>query len=106
LRAFRHPRRILAPGYAINNRAAAATRAVLRQVMISRARKSIFGDDMANATNMLTAAQALAAAVMLRQANRPAEAERLYRAVLVSNPEQFDSLHGLGVLLLQRNAPQ
>jgi tetratricopeptide (TPR) repeat protein len=26
--------------------------------------------------------------------------------VLVSHPEQFDSLHGLGVLLLQRNAPQ
>jgi tetratricopeptide (TPR) repeat protein len=61
---------------------------------------------MATATNMLTAAQALAAAVALRQANRPAEAERLYRAVLASDPEHFGSLHALGVLLLQRNAPQ
>lgn len=61
---------------------------------------------MQNATNMLTAAQALSAAVALRQANRPAEAEHLYRLVLAWEPDRFDGLHGLGVLLLQRNAPQ
>ena len=61
---------------------------------------------MAIATNVMTAAQALAAADALRAANRPAEAERLYRVVLASDPEHFGSLHALGVLLLQRNAPQ
>jgi tetratricopeptide (TPR) repeat protein len=61
---------------------------------------------MQNATNVLTAAQALSAAVALRQANRPAEAEHLYRLVLAWEPDRFDGLHGLGVLLLQRNAPQ
>jgi tetratricopeptide (TPR) repeat protein len=74
--------------------------------MILRATASIFGGDMNNATNVPTAAQALTAAVRLRQANRPADAERLYRLVLASEPEHFDGLHGLGVLLLQRNAAQ
>jgi len=61
---------------------------------------------MQDATKTLTAAQALGAAVALRLANRPAEAEQLYRAVLTSNPEHFDSLHAVGVLSLDRNAPQ
>ena len=61
---------------------------------------------MEHATKTLTAAQTLAVAAMLRQANRLADAEQLYRAVLVSDPEHFDSLHAVGVLLLQRNAPQ
>ena len=61
---------------------------------------------MANATNVLSPAQALAAAVMLRRGNRPAEAERLYRMVLASDPENFDSLHAVGVLALERHAPQ
>jgi tetratricopeptide (TPR) repeat protein len=74
--------------------------------MILRAGKSIVDRDMANATNALSAEQALAAAVMLRQGNRPAEAEQLYRMVLASNPEHFDSLHAVGVLSLERNAPQ
>jgi tetratricopeptide (TPR) repeat protein len=74
--------------------------------MTLRAGKSIVDRDMANATNALSAEQALAAAVMLRQGNRPAEAEQLYRMVLASNPEHFDSLHAVGVLSLERNAPQ
>jgi tetratricopeptide (TPR) repeat protein len=61
---------------------------------------------MANATKALTAAQVMAAAAALRTAGRPAEAERLYRVVVASNPEHFDALHALGVLLLERSAPQ
>jgi tetratricopeptide (TPR) repeat protein len=61
---------------------------------------------MANASQTLTAAQALAAAAALRTAGRPAEAERLYRVVLASTPKHFDALHALGVILLERGAPQ
>ena len=61
---------------------------------------------MATAPNALPAAQALAIAAALREQNRPAEAEQLYRAVLARNPDHVDSLHAVGVLLLQRGAPQ
>jgi tetratricopeptide (TPR) repeat protein len=61
---------------------------------------------MATAPKTLSAEQALAAADALREHNRPAEAEQLYRAVLASNPDHFGSLHALGVLLLQRHVPQ
>ena len=61
---------------------------------------------MANATKALNTAQALAAAAALRAAKRPVEAEKLYRAVVASIPDHFHSLHALGVLLLERNAPQ
>jgi tetratricopeptide (TPR) repeat protein len=60
---------------------------------------------MGDVIKKLSAAQALTAAVALRLAKRPAEAEQLYRAVLASNPEHFDSLHAVGVLSLDRNAP-
>jgi hypothetical protein len=53
--------------------------------MILHAHVLILGGDMANATKSLTTAEALAAA--LRAANQPAQAERLYRVVLASNPE-------------------
>jgi len=85
---------------------AARARAHLRQMVILLAKKSIVATDMQNSTNRLMPAQALAVAAMLREAKRPADAERLYRAVLASDPEHFDSLHALGVLLLERNAPQ
>lgn len=50
-------------------------------------------------TNVLTAAQVFAAAVDLREAKRMTEAEQLYRMVLASEPDHFDALHALGVLL-------
>ena len=40
------------------------------------------------------------------KAGRFGEAEALYRAILATNPEHFDSLHAVGVLCLKRNAPQ
>jgi predicted O-linked N-acetylglucosamine transferase (SPINDLY family) len=48
------------------------------------------------------AAQGLA----LHQAGRLAEAERAYRRALQAQPDQFDALHGLGVIGLQMGHPQ
>jgi tetratricopeptide (TPR) repeat protein len=54
----------------------------------------------------LTGEQALAAALGFYKAGRLSEAEALYRAVLATNPDHFDSLRAVGVLCLKRNAPQ
>jgi len=44
-------------------------------------------------------------AVALHQAGRLAEAENVYKQVLDIQPDQFDSLHYLGVILFQRGNP-
>lgn len=71
-----------------------------------RVRASLYCAQMITAPNVLTVEQALAAAAALHANGRAAEAEQLYRAALARNPEHFDSLHAVGVLCLQRNAPQ
>jgi tetratricopeptide (TPR) repeat protein len=53
----------------------------------------------------LTAQQALTAASTFYAAGRLGEAEGLYRAILTTNPDHFDSLHAVGVLCLRRDAP-
>jgi tetratricopeptide (TPR) repeat protein len=50
--------------------------------------------------------EVLAAADAMRESGRPLQAEQLYRAVIAHNPEHFGCLHTIGVLCLQRNAPQ
>jgi tetratricopeptide (TPR) repeat protein len=44
-------------------------------------------------------------AVALHQAGRLAEAENVYKQVLDIQPDQFDSLHHLGIILFQRGDP-
>jgi tetratricopeptide (TPR) repeat protein len=47
-------------------------------------------------------ASSLAEALKLHQAGRLADAERIYRRVLATRPDNFDSLHLLGVIFYQR----
>ncbi len=47
----------------------------------------------------------LTEAVALHQAGRLAEAENVYKQVLDIQPDQFDSLHHLGLILFQRGDP-
>jgi tetratricopeptide (TPR) repeat protein len=47
----------------------------------------------------------LANAVALHQGGRLAEAENVYKQVLDIAPDQFDSLHHLGIILFQRGDP-
>jgi len=61
---------------------------------------------MARPTSTLTGAQALAAASAFYKAGMFGEAESLYRAILSTNPDHFDSLHAVGALCLKREAPQ
>jgi len=51
-------------------------------------------------------AQAFEAAKTMHLRGRVADAERLYREALRSNPAHLDALHGLGVLCLQTGRPQ
>src|ERR1700728_2033830 len=44
----------------------------------------------------------LANALALHQAGRLAEAEKIYNQILATHPDQFDSLHLLGVIAHQR----
>jgi tetratricopeptide (TPR) repeat protein len=44
-------------------------------------------------------------AMALHQADRLAEAENVYKQVLNIQPDQFDSLHHLGIILFQRGDP-
>src|ERR1700691_4164635 len=44
-------------------------------------------------------------AVALHEAGRLAEAENVYKQVLDIQPDQFDSLHHLGIILFQRGDP-
>jgi predicted O-linked N-acetylglucosamine transferase (SPINDLY family) len=53
----------------------------------------------------LTPEQALQQAVMLHQAGRLNDAERLYRAVLLTHPRHPDAHHNLGILAMQLNRP-
>src|SRR6185503_1524354 len=50
-------------------------------------------------------ASGLAEALKLHQAGRLSEAERMYRDVLLREPENADALHLLGVLNAQRGDP-
>ena len=54
------------------------------------------------ANRPIAASQAFQTAISLHQQGRLAEAERLYRAVLKTEPEHFDALHHLGVLCAQQ----
>lgn len=47
-------------------------------------------------------ASSLAEALKLHQAGRLADAERIYRRILATRPDNFDSLHLLGVIFYQR----
>ena len=47
----------------------------------------------------------LAEAFALHQAGRLAEAENVYKQVLDIAPDQFDSLHHLGIIFFQRGDP-
>jgi tetratricopeptide (TPR) repeat protein len=47
-------------------------------------------------------AWSLAEALKLHQAGRLADAEQIYRRVLATRPDNFDSLHLLGVIFYQR----
>jgi tetratricopeptide (TPR) repeat protein len=51
---------------------------------------------------MTSAASAFADGVKLHQAGRLADAEEIYRRVLAASPDDFDCLHSLGVIFLQR----
>jgi tetratricopeptide (TPR) repeat protein len=57
-------------------------------------------------SNGLTAEQALTTAEALHAQGRLREAEQIYRAVLVLNPDHLRSLQRLGAICLQREAPQ
>src|SRR5690242_6831902 len=47
------------------------------------------------------------AALAHHREGRLSEAERLYRSVLIEDPDQFDALHLLGIIKLQqRNSPE
>jgi len=61
---------------------------------------------MTQAPDAVTADQALAIASALIAQKRTAEAERIYRGVLVLDPGHVDSLHAVGRLCLQRGAAQ
>ncbi len=50
--------------------------------------------------------QLLAQAVSLHRQNRLAEAESLYRRVILQSPRHFDALHMLGVIEYQNNRPE
>jgi tetratricopeptide (TPR) repeat protein len=63
------------------------------------------GAAMAETPKVLTGEQALAVASALYAQGRLVEAEKLYSAVLSRNPDHPGSLHALGVIALQRNAP-
>lgn len=50
-------------------------------------------------------ASSLAEALKLHQAGRLADAERIYRRVLATRPDNFDSLHLLGVIFVRAVRP-
>ena len=56
--------------------------------------------------HILTASQAFAAAAEFAKNGQFEQAEMLYRAALTSEPHQFEGLHSLGLLLLDRNRLQ
>jgi Flp pilus assembly protein TadD len=60
---------------------------------------------MAHASNTLSVEQGLALARALYEQGKLVEAESIYRAILVRNPDHFGSLHAVGVIALKRNAP-
>ena len=49
---------------------------------------------------------ALQAALEHHQAGRLAEAETIYREILARHPDDFDTIHGLGVLAAQAGKPE
>ncbi|HEX3314818.1 MAG TPA: tetratricopeptide repeat protein, partial [Gemmataceae bacterium] len=50
--------------------------------------------------------EVLVQALQLHQSGRPAEAERLYRSILIQDPKNLDAHHLLGLLLHQMNRPE
>jgi tetratricopeptide (TPR) repeat protein len=60
---------------------------------------------MAETPKSLTGEQALAVARALYAQGKLVEAAGVYSAILSRNPDHFESLHALGVIALQRNAP-
>jgi tetratricopeptide (TPR) repeat protein len=54
----------------------------------------------------MSVSQALAMAAALRGQGRLTEAEGIYRAVLLLDPDHFDSLHSLGMTCIERDKPQ
>jgi tetratricopeptide (TPR) repeat protein len=54
---------------------------------------------------MPNASSPLAEAITLHRAGRLADAEKIYHSILATRPDDFDSLHLLGVVFLQRGQP-
>jgi tetratricopeptide (TPR) repeat protein len=55
---------------------------------------------------LATAGEVLVQALQLHQSGRTADAERLYRSILIQDPKNLDAHHLLGLLLHQMNRPE